>query len=155
MQARVPRTSYAVLTFFIMLAAVGELPRAVDADDHDDNVIESFEVGVNGDNLLLPVTIGGHVYQFLLDTGCSRTVFDTSLKNELIPTGNFGHRKGAVVQRLELFECRGATVGKTKLPLAERAVCLDLSEIKRFTRDDVRGVLGMDFLRTYIVQIDY
>ena len=137
-----------------LLFAPGELLKMVAAAE-DDNVIESFEVEGNGDLLLIPVTVGGKVHQFVVDTGCSTTVFHTSLKSTLKPTGS----KAALTQsrkRVDLFECPEGVVGQSQMPLGKWAVCMDLSEARRDSSHyEIDGVLGMDFLKSRILQIDF
>ena len=119
----------------------------------EENVIESFAVRANGDDLLIPVTVAGHEYQFILDTGTSMSIFDTSLKSLLVPTGKKipVNGKGAV----RLYECRNATVGRSKIALGKWTVCSDLEQIRQSCGDNIRGLLGMDFLRQLIVEVDF
>ena len=142
------RTAALSVTFAVTLVSQPWLL----ADDRA-NIIEAFDVERNGDFLLIPVTIDGRQYQFGLDTGCSVTAFDTSLKPLLTPLGETIplDETGSV----DLFECRRGSIGKSKLPLAKWAVCLDLAPFRERSGFDIRGVLGMDFLVHHILEIDF
>lgn len=116
------------------------------------NVIESFGIHDNSDRIVAPVSIAGRVYMFAIDTGCSATVYDLSLKRMLKPTGEslFLNNRGRPIYRAPK-----ATVGRSRLPLREWAVCLDLSNFQSTTGQKVSGILGMDFLRHYVLKIDF
>lgn len=45
--------------------------------------------------------------------------------------------------------------GRLKLPVNKPAFCLDLGAIRKSSCLDIRGILGMDFLRQYVLQIDF
>jgi hypothetical protein len=143
----------AALVLFASLAADGALPPVVYADDQDENVLESFKVEGNGDFLLIPVTIGGREQKFVLDTGTSVTAVDVGLKELGEPA------EQTIVlfngKRAEQLEVREATVGKTKMKLPSRLVCLDLAEFRRSSGHDIRGLLGMDFLSRHVIQLDF
>lgn len=115
-------------------------------------LVESFDVQPHGDALLLPVTIGDREYQFILDTGTSITVFDKSLESLLIPTLSSVTITG---HEATLYECRGATVGRSRLSLEGWALCKDLTEFREYTGHSLYGILGIDFLRGRVIQIDF
>ena len=119
----------------------------------NENVIESFAVDGSGDLLLIPVTVAGAQHQFILDTGCTVSVFDDSLKGALRSTGEMVPLNGGMP--LELFECQDAAVGKSMSKLGKFAACFDLHEIRKYSGHDVRGILGLNFLRRFVVQIDF
>ncbi len=117
-RCNLPRLQTALMAF-LLFAPLELLNVAAAAED--DNVVESFEVEGNGDLLLVPVTVGGLVHQFVVDTGCSTTIFHTSLKSALGPTGS----KTTLAQsrkRVDLFECPDGVVGKSQMPLGKWAV---------------------------------
>src|SRR5215471_12403369 len=58
------------------------------------NVLERFDVAKDGDALIVPVEFQGKTYRFLLDTGASVTVFDTSLEPQLGQTVGEAWAKG-------------------------------------------------------------
>ncbi len=124
------------------------------AADEDNAVVEEFAVARNGDVLLLPVAIGGHEYSFVVDTGCTCTVVDTALRSELVSTGanaqlNGGHAGHA------LYNLRGAQVGKTRQVVDGPTLCMDLGLPREASGYDIRGIIGMSFLKRHVIRIDF
>lgn len=147
-----PNPNVAIFQFIFLLLLATATPTATGAAD-DENTVESFKVERNGDCLLIPVVYGGQEYPFIVDTGCTTTMFDTSLKTALRPTGEKVPMNGT--KSVELYECRGAAVGRSKLALGKWVACLDLADLRKWTGHNIRGILGMDFLHRQIVQIDF
>jgi hypothetical protein len=118
------------------------------------NVIERFKVNRNGDGVLLPVTFKGKVYQFLLDTGASFTLYDNSLplgiEKEIRNTASASDRVD-----LKFFDPPEATVGNLTMPSEVRVAGFDFGKIRQVSGYEVRGVIGMDFLKKHVVQIDW
>jgi hypothetical protein len=120
-----------------------------------DAVLEQFPVARGGALLVVPVTLGGKAYPFVLDTGATQTVYDTSLRPLLGPP--LGRSKvitpgGDVV--LEEFAAPDARLGKLPLPRG-KVYLFEMSKLREAGGIDVRGILGMDFLRDYVVTIDF
>ena len=115
--------------------------------------LATFEVATAGDPLILPVAIDGHVYEFILDFGVSRHVFDTSLRQLL--GAPVGHTRSTSQLNAELYRPPVATVGELPLRDGTSVVCLDLAALRRCFGDDIRGILGVPFLYERIVRIDF
>jgi hypothetical protein len=133
------------------LAFVGANPPQLMAAK-DDSVIESLKVAENGNLLLVPVNIKGRRYEFILDTGSSQNVFDPSLKHTLQETNEIGVIGDTDYQ---LYRSPSASVGKSAIPIEGDTICRDLSQIRKYSGRDIRGILGTPFLRKQIVQIDF
>jgi hypothetical protein len=119
-------------------------------------VLERFAVHGDGDFLIVPVTIKGKVYRFILDTGCSSTVYDSSLRPLLGPHIDRIEIKGAQsTAELERYAAPAAFVGKLPLPQTEPAMVYDLRSAYHCAGVDVCGCLGMDFLKQHVVRIDF
>jgi hypothetical protein len=136
------------------LVAAAAWSTAVAADDHDGNVIESFEVGGSGGHLLVPVTVAGREYKFVLDTGSSTNAFDISLRPHLHMTGSTMRLRGQSA-RAPLCTCATAAVGRSKLPLSQESICYDLAGFRKAAGKDVYGLVGMSFLREHVLRIDF
>lgn len=115
-----------------------------------------FPIGAHGRPLIVPVQIGYTTVQCLVDTGAAHTTFDTILR------GKLGQARG--LMRIETpsgtieipqYDSPPATVGPFSLNSESRVLCWDLSPLRMATGEEVYGVLGMDFLRRYIVTIDF
>jgi hypothetical protein len=124
-------------------------PEAAAADD--DNVIEAIHVGKNSTDLFLPVMIDGQKWWFVVDTGCSETVVDceVAIHVHLMERHEKPDRWRGIQRTLN------ASVGNSRLPLHCRATCFDLSHLRRCHRSfPLCGILGMDFLRSYVIGIE-
>lgn len=134
-------------------AKIGPHPGPNSRGEIDDNIVESFAVAGDGDDILIPVTVDGQEYWFVHDTGCTVSVFDTSLRSKLIPTNELIPFNGS--GQIALYGCRKATVGRSKIPLGQWALCIDLTKFREMSGHDIRGILGMDVLQWWVVQIDF
>jgi predicted aspartyl protease len=130
--------------------ARGELPAL---EIPADLIMERFAVANNGDLLLVPVSVAGKVRPFVVDTGATGTLFDSS-----IPLGHpfdvitANGAEGKV--KVKLHRPPDATVGRTSLgPLASVAA-MDLKSFRQVSGHPIDGFLGMDFLGRYVVHID-
>jgi hypothetical protein len=143
--ARQARFLVATLAFHFCMTEI----RASD----DTNIVEQFRVTKDGDFILVPVMIGDDNYQFVLDTGTTGSVLDSSLEDKL------GEPLGSVrlnEKKLQpLYRMPRAFVGTSRIPLRGETLCMDLSGFRRSSGHDIRGFLGMDFLRKYVIRIDF
>jgi hypothetical protein len=142
--------------FIAAVILSGVLASSAGADD-DPNVIESFDVGGNGDFLLIPVLIEGREHRFILDTCASANIFDAALESTLKATGKREPVNGK--GSYKVFDGSTATVGRAGFPVFGKTTCMDLGP----TRDGLGcsfdckfdGALGMPFLQDKIVQINF
>jgi hypothetical protein len=121
------------------------------------NVIrESFRFDPDAGAILIPVRVGGQARLFDLDTGCAGSAFDISLRSHL------GARvKSTVVEApngdkkvLALYAPPKAWIGS--LPLTKDPVaCDDLALLREASGCAIYGLLGMDFLKHWIIVIDF
>jgi hypothetical protein len=125
--------------------------------------LEEFPIAPE-DDLLLPVTLAGKDYLFMLDTGSSINMYDTSLRSLLGPPLGQANASGAAGDRgMELFAPPEARLGRLNLKAPSTIVSLsppqpvasmDLSMLRRVIGEPVFGIIGIDFLQRYIVQLD-
>jgi hypothetical protein len=116
---------------------------------------ESFQFDPGDGLIAIPVHIGAADHSFVVDTGFTLSVFDASLQPELGPQVDVVkvHSPGGVVH-IGRYSARGARIGS--LPFAETAVlCRDLTALREASGYSWRGIVGMDFLREWIVRIDF
>jgi len=118
-----------------------------------ENLIEKFPVPRNGDFLLLPVVIGGQKHLFVVDTGSSWCVVDNSLSAHLVSTGRTGVVNGHA--GVEAYTLPDAFVGASRLPITAEVVCNDLQSLRKWSGYDIRGFLGMNFLMSYAISVDF
>ncbi len=119
-------------------------------------VARHFPISRYGDPILVPVTVGGKEYLFVLDTGATTTVFDRSLRpllgkplatREVTTPG-----KNIVV---ELFSWPSATVAGFSYQSRIPVMCVDLEGARQVCGQPIHGLVGMDFLRNYVVQANF
>jgi Aspartyl protease/PDZ domain len=140
----------------LVVAAAHSAVSGQEAAPNTPRIIAEFDIPRHGEVLSLPVELNGRKYRFLLDTGASQTVFDLSFKDELgAPIDTLEFTTAGDTIRLPLFACPPASIGK--LPM--RALCAnvaghDMAAIREAAGKDIRGVVGMDFLRHWVVRIN-
>jgi Aspartyl protease/PDZ domain len=116
-------------------------------------ILQVFKFQPHADCILLPVTIDGKRFNFAVDTGAQRTVFDLSLRSKLgEPLGSLV-ANGAV--NAEEFKWPAAQLGDTNLISEEQVVCLDLCELRKVSGREIYGILGMDWLQHRAFEIDF
>lgn len=129
-------------------------PTAVAAPE----VLAEFEMQGGVEHIVLSVKFHGEEYEFALDTGSTYTVFDDSFKDRL------GRRflwpkkaKGALGKELkiECFPAPDAYLGPFNLKHLVNIVATDPDKIIPDENRTHQGIIGMDFLLKYIVQIDF
>lgn len=117
-------------------------------------ILARFDVPKHGDALLLPVTFQDKTYQFVVDTGASLTVFDSSL-----PLGQVRQTLKAKSSHgdfnIQLYDRPKASLGKFALGGAPFVVGMDLSKIRAVSGHDIHGIIGMDFLSQQILHVDF
>lgn len=107
--------------------------------------------------LLVDVAVnGGEARPFILDTGATGTVVDASAA-EVGPEAE----RGAVTMRgtggekeLALVKLDSLALGDARL-LGPAVALGDLEPLRKLVGADVAGVLGYDFLRHFVVKVDY
>jgi predicted aspartyl protease len=108
--------------------------------------------------LVIPVTINGTgPYDFVLDTGATLTCIDSALAAELelpeargigaVATG-IGGGGATTIVRIESLTVGSATAGEIT------ACLLDLEQF-RAAGIEIQGLLGLNFLRSYTVTLDF
>jgi hypothetical protein len=96
----------------------------------------------------------GKAHLFVLDTGSVLTVYDSSL-----PLGT--PKKRTTVETLsgnktiEMFDAPNAWLGKLNFRSGSLVLGSDLSIVRQVSGREISGIIGMDFLSNYIVQIDF
>ncbi len=118
-------------------------------------VRESFKFDPDDLAVLIPVRVGGKDYQFMLDTGASCGIFDISLQSDLGPRVGSVNVQDAFGREEEgLYPSPKARVGS--LPLTRGTVlCHDLAMLHNVAGPKVDGIVGMDFIKDWIITIDF
>lgn len=119
--------------------------------------VAEFKVASGGRHLVVPVSMGGKTYSFLVDFGASHTTFDKPLEPLLGEPKNTLTVEAADGQthKASIYYAPEARMGPIDLQHGGPVYCVDLTELREVTGLDVQGVIGMGLLRRYVVQMDF
>jgi len=150
-QARVAASAI----LYVALLACGAATGAERPGRHD--VLAEFDVPGDGDVLLVPLAVGDRRFRAEIDTGTNLNYYDASLRELLGPARGSTVVRGALGDvSYELRDAPRAFVGA--LPVKGDDVAVD-PELRERIADaghmDVRCILGMDFLKDYVLRIDF
>jgi hypothetical protein len=127
-----------------------------DATAAEKAVRESFKFDADEDLVTVPVRLGARDYRLLLDTGSSEALVDSLLRLYLGPSAGTERAptpSGGVCE-ITQYSLPDAHVGS--LPLTgERCGCYDFTATREASGCSFDGLLGMDFLRNWIITIDF
>lgn len=143
----------------LALAVAGA--RGADRESSSPIILEEFDVPGDGDRLWVPVTTGGAARLFIIDTGCTKVVYDESLQSMLgQPHSVQVWRSSAGSFRFPVFEARAARLGCLDLfatagPEKPLVGCMDLSRYAAVSGVDLSGLVGMSFLKHHVVRLDF
>lgn len=111
-----------------------------------------------GDGMIwMKVSVAGQhsPLNFLLDSGAGTSVLDLQAAHRL--GVKLGHRETVqgVQGRCAAFHVSGLSAEVAAIPIARSMLALDLSSVSRGCAKRIDGLVGADFFRGRIVQIDY
>lgn len=139
-----------VLTTALLLAGCSAV---ADGPTETPHLLAKFPFDPNAKWVVLPVTLEGEQYRFILDTGCTRTIFDTSLRDRLGKRFLWPRKYEAADGEqftVEYFHAPEAYVGPLQMASYDLITVADVPT----TLVGIDGILGMKFLKHYAVQID-
>ena len=151
------------LIIYVMLAVIWTgvgscrtLPDSNSMPAAPDGVIAEFAIGDQNDSIFVPVVFKGIERNFELDTGASHTVFDVAFRDDIGDPvqSRIGLTAGDPIQGT-LYHAPEAWVGPLNLKQAETVLCHDLKMLSMVVGKRIDGILGMNFLKRYIVRIDF
>jgi hypothetical protein len=115
-----------------------------------------FQITKYGNQIILPVNFKGSEYWFLLDTGSSFTIFDSSFRYDLgEPTGKIIIRTPRNEMTADMYNAPQAMFGEINMKSCAGVLCLDLEQSGYADGKKIKGIIGMNFLRKYMLQIDF
>jgi hypothetical protein len=149
-------TSFGFATFIVLGIAHTVVMAAEDESNKDNFLLYSVPIPKNGDAIVLPLTIAGKQMLFLLDTGSTINIFDKSMRDALkTPIGPVKANTEKDNLTVDTYQPPPVQLGHSDLRMGESVACMDLSDLRKAIGFDIRGILGMDSLKHYIVQIDF
>lgn len=110
-----------------------------------------------GNPLIITLRLGsGEELPFLVDTGSGGTCFDTSWTPHLgKPVGTMSVTRWGVIQKQNTYAEPRLYAGNTRLLTGEHVITLDLKGPSSRSGHPIMGILGLDCLRHYCVQLDF
>jgi hypothetical protein len=124
--------------------------------ESEQQVLAEFRLEEDSKLILLPVKLGENQYHFALDTGASNTVFDVSLKHRLgTEEKTTGVDAFGKTFQAQVFGAPDAFLGPFNLKDCGQVACIDLSSVSLSAGRSVHGIIGMDFLKKHLIQIDF
>ncbi len=107
-------------------------------------------------NLTVPVTVAGRNYSFIVDTGCSSTAFGFNFRRALWPpVCRAVYQTTHTTQDVELFKALPIRIGGTDVHTNELVPCLRLTALSLEANQDIDGILGVDVLRQFVLDINF
>lgn len=149
------RTGFSsVCLLAVALFAIGHLEAA------EPKVLLSSKVATDGDFLTLPVMVDGQKYSFMVDTGTKITTLHSSFREKLVEVEDSDEKREvrpgvwSKLYQAPSMTIMGSEVGSLEFPDDLPVLTIDLSEPRRASDQAIDGVLGMDFLEHYALQLD-
>jgi len=108
-----------------------------------------------GRGIVVPVYVDDMELWFLLDTGCRQTVLDSALREKIervASTAHPGQRENPVV--IKIFDTGEGAAGTINLGDRKSIAYDDFSLLRKLADVPIDGALAMDFLGSYVLQID-
>jgi hypothetical protein len=146
----------AVSSLLFLNSAFATPPDPLDRSiaDREDVVLEQFKISLDDGAIMLPVEIDGALHRFMLDSGATVSVFDPSFV-----TGSRLIRRARLEgtgSELKTYRPPESHLGKIRLDhLAPEVVGFDMTAFNEVAGYKVAGVVGYDFIKCQIVQIDF
>lgn len=143
----------ALVVFTSAFATFADEPTAASADRTHD---EEFVIDPDCPRMCLPVLIDGKEYRFIIDTGAAETMFDPRLRPHL---GEFRGRSFLDQENQDgvvLDEYGPPNAFVRHVPLTEKRTvrCFDFAAFGALDDFEYGGIVGVDFLKKYVVQFD-
>jgi predicted aspartyl protease len=150
------RQKFVILVLIFLLAGSVMASENTSEGFTKQEVLAEFTFTKEDYGVFLPVKFKGEEYLFVLDTGATHTVFDTSLKH------NLGEVKktqkvttGADPIIVEFFDAPEAFLGPLNMQDCNEVLCIDLDMLTLIAGKKIGGIIGMNFLKKHVVQINF
>lgn len=144
-----------VESVWILLFAIGILLVACERSVADEKPIAEFSFGDPQMLIFLPVQIDQATVEFLLDTGSSSSAYSSARKWPENPIKYMMARTGAGDRKVAIYHRPPSTLGPIILAEEDLIGVLDFTELSQAMHRPIHGVLGMDVLHHYVVQLDF
>jgi len=145
-----------ILTLSLLSGCQSFGPKVTSAPE----VLAEFDFSNTENGILLPVMFQDENYKFLLDTGTHETILDDSLKSKLrkqLPFPSKVRLSNGKTAKVVFFHAPDIYLGPFNLKCSPIMGVVDLDSVPGVEQESrqFQGIIGMDFLQKYIVQIDF
>ena len=147
---------YTIVLTLLLPAFFPALAHAEESFNISSEILAQFNISKDAKAILLPVKFKGREYLFELDTGSSYTLFDGSFKDKL------GKRRKVVsgktpagIMKFAIYNAPDAYLGPLNLKDSQTVIVMNLERINSASDKRIHGIIGMNFLKKYIVSIDF
>jgi hypothetical protein len=121
-----------------------------------EQVVCSSKLGPHGMPLFSGVFIDHKECLFLVDTGCSRTILDSSLTKGLnARSTNDGVQTRGEAIRISMYDAPAISLGGVECDWIREVGSLDLSVFRKQMNKNLNGILGMDVLSRFSLHLDF
>jgi len=156
MYSNMTKIIYTIVLTLLVIAFFPALARAEESFNISNEILAQFNISKNTNAILLPVKFQGKEYLFELDTGSSHTLFDGSFKDKL------GKRRKIVsgktpagIMKFAIYDAPDAYLGPLNLKDSHTVIVMNLERISSASGKRIHGIIGMNFLKKYVVSIDF
>lgn len=123
-------------------------------------ILERIPFKLDGGKILLPVRQGKSIFHFGLDTGASLNSFDPAFLPDLGPVISTGKVELAGDQAgqgkpVNFYQAPEMFLGKLSLKNGNPVMVLDFQQLRQMGKSKMAGLIGMGFLKDYLVKIDF
>ena len=147
---------YAIVLVLIVVIGSWIMPSRCLARPGQGAELARFQITKYGNQIILPVIFKGTEYWFLLDTGSSFTIFDNSFRYDLGEvTGKVTINTPRNTVNANVYNAPEAFLGEINLKSCAGVICLDMEQTGYADGKKIKGIIGMNFLRKYMLQIDF
>ncbi len=144
------------LFFVAIVATAAEEVKPV-PEPRAGEVLAEFQWRFPGEPILARVKVDEQEHFFVVDTGATYTVLDSALRDKLGSVRRM-HRTviGNITQVTPNYALKATvSVNGVRLAADSDILSFDLTQVRQVTGLNIRGVLGMQFLRKYVLRLDY
>jgi len=124
----------------------------------DSGVLIESKIATDGDFVTLPVKVDGEWYHFVVNTGAPITILDKSFVKQLSPATEHSKqlvpRTSRTLYKSPKIVVAGSEKGAIAFPSENPVACENLETFTITSDLKFSGVLGMDFLSSYALDLD-